>query len=154
MIKSLGMHIFSVLPGLLLLALVSAAAAAPPDHDCAETLTTLQRLDASLHHTWHETSMADGKPLVLSIREDKGALRLEFVKTGEGLWAVGAARICQRGAALEAQLGAFSLGPAAPWLLRHAMGRSPLFVLRRSANSELHVSTPGWSGSFAPRPAL
>ena len=36
---------------------------------------------------WEETTMDDGKPLVMSIVENNGSLFMEFTKTGEGLWA-------------------------------------------------------------------
>ncbi|MES2972259.1 MAG: hypothetical protein V4757_01555 [Pseudomonadota bacterium] len=93
--------------------------------------------------------MSDGKPLVLSISEHKGALQLEFHKSGEGHWATGVAKFCQRGAELEVKLSAVSLGPAAPWLLRHALGNGLMFLLRRQGVGQLQVSTQGWSGLFA-----
>ncbi len=135
-----------------LLAVLAAAAALPAHAGCAATLEALQRLDAALPGTWQETSMSDGRPLVMSVSEAGGELFLAFQKTGEGLWATGQALVCRKGGALEARLSSARLGPAAPWLLQQVMHRSPVFVLRRSAAGELHVSTAGWSGVFVPQP--
>lgn len=140
-----------------LIALVMAASSLPAGAhqaggDCATTVAALIRLDGSLHRTWDETSMSDGKPLVLSLAEQDGELHLVFDKTAEGLWARGRAAICRRGAVVEARLTAVQLGPAAPWLLRSALGRNPVFVLTRRADAELQIATPGWSGSFRARP--
>lgn len=42
--------------------------------------------------------MEDGKPLLVSIHEKKGALFLEFIKTQEGLSAESVGVICKTGA--------------------------------------------------------
>lgn len=74
---------------------VASAAFEPPG--CAATIADLRTLvaDASFPLRWEETSMADGKPLIVSIMEKDGSILLGFVKTGEGLWAEGAARDLQ-----------------------------------------------------------
>ncbi len=95
--------------------------------------------------------MTDGKPLVVSIMEKDGVLFLEFMKTQEGLWAEGAAVICQAGAGLEARIGRIRMGPAAHWILRRAMGDGGTFVLSRQGNAQLQIATPGWKGAFSPK---
>jgi hypothetical protein len=100
---------------------------------------------------WEETSMTDGKPLVVSIMERDGVLFLEFWKTREGLWAEGGAVICRSGAGLEARIGRLRMGPAAHWILRHSMGHANTFVLSRQATGQLQIATPGWKGDFLPK---
>src|SRR5712664_4093259 len=82
-----------------LLSLAGECHASPP---CAKTIDDLRALlaDQSFPLKWHETTMDDGKPLVLSILERDGALFLEFVKTDEGLWAESAGTLCLNGADL------------------------------------------------------
>lgn len=132
---------------------LASAAFEPPR--CAATIADLRALaaDASFPLRWEETSMTDGKPLVVSIMEKDGSILLEFVKTGEGLWAQGTAAICQSNADLEARMkpGRVRLGPAAHWILRHSIGQGGTFVLSRLATGQLSIATPGWQGVFSPR---
>ena len=134
--------------GIAQLAAMHLACPAQPPQDCAGTLAALARLDETLLLAWRETSMTDGKPLVLNFSDGPEGLRLHMHKTGEGLWASGPARVCRRGTVLEARLSAAVHGPAAPWLLRRMAGESPVFVLHRAQPGELTVSTPGWRGTF------
>ena len=131
---------------------LSGGAAADPQN-CTRTLEGLTVLTGELSFPlrWEETSMTDGKPLIVSIMEREGALFLEFRKTHEGLWAEGAAVICRAGAGLEARIGQIRMGPAAHWILRQSMGRGSTFVLMRQATGQLHIATPGWKGDFLPR---
>lgn len=94
--------------------------------------------------------MTDGKPLVLSVLERNGALVLEFVKTGEGLWAEGEFVVCRHGSGLQARAGPHQvrLGPAAGWLTRLALSRGGTFALART-RAGLAVATSGWEGTFA-----
>jgi len=137
----------------LLAALAPLAAAA--QNDCASNVAQLRALagDAAFPLQWHETTMNDGKPLVVSISEKNGALVLQFVKTGEGLWAESAGAVCRAGADLEASFTAdqVRLGPAANWVLRASLGAGGKFRLTRLGPGELRIATTGWSGSFAPR---
>jgi hypothetical protein len=130
-----------------------SAALEPPG--CAATIGDLRTLaaDASFPLHWEETSMTDGKPLMVSIMEKDGSIFLEFVKTGEGLWAEGAAVICKSNAILEARMkkGRVRVGPAAHWILRHSIGQGGTFVLSRLATGQLRIATPGWHGAFSPR---
>lgn len=135
----------------LLLCLAAAGAAATP---CASTIGELKALagDASFPLRWQETSMSDGKPLVVSIAERDDTLFLEFTKTREGLWAEGQAKVCGSERHLEARLrrGGLRLGPAAHWILRQSFGQGATFVLSRLPGGQLRIATPGWSGLFAP----
>ncbi|NKE68006.1 hypothetical protein RAMLITH_19465 [Ramlibacter sp. RBP-2] len=128
----------------------TAATAAP----CATTVGELRSLagDAAFPLRWEETSMSDGKPLVVSIADRDDGLFLEFVKAREGLWAEGAATICQAGAQLQARLKARRLrvGPSAHWILRHSIGQGGTFMLSRQPGGQLRIATPGWSGLFVP----
>jgi len=121
---------------------------------CAATFDELRSLagDPAFPAKWEEVSMADGKPLVVSIKEHDGSLFLEFVKTHEGLWAEGPAAICAAAPGLEATIARnrIHIGPAAHWLLRHSLGAGARFRLGRLATGQLHIATPGWSGTFAP----
>ena len=103
---------------------------------------------------WEEISMNDGKPLVVSIFESKGALVLEFVKTREGLWAEGTGAVCSSGADLEISFDKDQLrmGPASGWLLRSLLGQGGQFTLTRLSANQLRIATSGWSGTFVPKP--
>lgn len=135
----------------LLLSVVAAGAAATP---CATTIGELKAIadDTAFPLRWQETSMSDGKPLVVAIAERDDTLFLEFTKTREGLWAEGSAKVCGSGAVLEARLrrGGLRLGPAAHWILRHSIGPGAVFVLSRLPDGQLRIATPGWSGLFVP----
>lgn len=129
------------------MALVPAPALAA--EQCAETLEQLRNLGSGMHHSWRETGMRDGKPLLLSLTETQGSLWLHLHKTGEGPWASGPARVCrQQGGRVAAHLTMASLGTAAPWLLRRMMGQSPVFILDHQGGDLLQVSTSGWTGVF------
>ena len=140
-----------VILAVLGLPLVSAALEPP---GCAATIGDLRTLadDPSFPLRWEETSMTDGKPLIVSIMEKDGSIFLEFVKTGEGLWAAGTAVICKSNTDLEARMrkGRIHLGPAAHWILRHAIGQGGTFFLTRLATGQLRIATPEWHGAFAP----
>lgn len=96
--------------------------------------------------------MNDGKPLVVSIVERNGALSLEFMKTGEGLWAEISGAVCKSGVDLEVRMRKeqISLGPAANWVLSLALANGGVFTLHRRVANELHIETQGWSGRFVP----
>lgn len=96
--------------------------------------------------------MDDGKPLVVTIVERNGALLLEFIKTGEGLWAEISGVICNNGVDLELRMSKeqISLGPAAHWMLSIALANGGIFTLRRRMSSQLQIETQGWSGRFVP----
>ena len=96
--------------------------------------------------------MDDGKPLVVLLVERDGVLLLEFVKTGEGLWAEISADVCAAGARLEARTSKrqVRLGPAANWTLRLALANGGVFTLQRDAANQLRIGTRGWSGRFVP----
>ncbi len=121
---------------------------------CANTQHELRQLarDPGFSLTWVETSMTDGKPLQVAISECDGALFLAFHKAQEGLWAEGAATVCESGDDLEARIAQdrIRLGPAAHWILRQSLGRGASFSLRRVAPGRLRIATPGWSGVFVP----
>lgn len=137
---------------LTLVCIASRAAGAEPPQ-CTASLEGLHRLvgEASFPLRWEETSMTDGKPMVVSILERDGSLFIEFLKTREGLWAEGIAVICAGGAGLEARIGRVRLGPAAHWLVRQSIGQGATFTLSRLATGQLRIATPGWRGDFSPR---
>jgi hypothetical protein len=120
--------------------------------DCAATIAQLRALvaDESFALEWHETTMDDEKPLVLSVLERDGALFLTFVKASEGLWAEGAAVVCRNGARLEAVLPVerLKIGPAAHWAMRYGFSNGAQFALARIGKENLRVETAGWSGVF------
>ena len=124
-------------------------------HDCASSVAELRRLagDPLFAARWEETSMLDGKPLLVSITEREGRLFLAFFKTHEGVWAEGPVAICAASTELEARIAKshIVMGPAAHWLLRQSLGNGATFSLRRLASGQLRIATPGWSGVFSPR---
>jgi hypothetical protein len=134
---------------LLLLAAGTCRAASP----CAQTIADLRAMlaDDSFALKWRETTMDDGKPLLLSISERGGLLVLQFVKTDEGLWAEGASMVCRNGGDYEVRLAAeqIRLGPAASWTMQAAMSNGGQFTLTRLGAGQLRVATTGWSGTFA-----
>ena len=139
---------------LCLLALAGADAMAAPA--CVTSINELKSAlgDQRASLQWEEISMNDGKPLVVSIFESKGALVLEFVKTREGLWAEGTGAVCSRGADLEISFEKDQLrtGPASGWLLRSLLGQGGKFTLTRLSANQLRIATSGWSGTFVPKP--
>jgi len=128
----------------------------PPSTSCAASVRGLRELlaDPDFALRWRETTMKDGKPLVLTLHERDGALVLEFVKLGEGLWAESELVVCRRGPALEARAEArqVRLGPAAGWLTRLAFANGGAFRLTREAADRLRIETTAWAGIFSPYP--
>ena len=96
--------------------------------------------------------MDDGKPLVVSIIERNGALSLEFIKTGEGLWAEVSGVVCKAGGDLEVRMAKeqVNLGPAANWMLSLALANGGVFTMRRRVSNQWQIETQGWSGRFVP----
>jgi hypothetical protein len=101
---------------------------------------------------WEETTMDDGKPLVMSIVESNGSLLMEFTKTGEGLWAESPGIICKAGTDFEARFSEkqIRLGPAANWILRYALKNGGKFTLSKLGSDRLRIATSSWSGIFSP----
>jgi hypothetical protein len=139
-----------LLAGLLSCLALQPVAAQP--RDCVSSVEGLAHLAGEpFPLRWEETSMTDGKPLVVSIREKDGSLFMEILKTREGLWAEGSAVICPGPGRLEARISRVRLGPAAHWLLRQSLGQGATFTLSRLAQGQLRIATPGWQGAFSPR---
>jgi hypothetical protein len=138
-----------VLP--LLLSLNSPAREPPT---CAATISQLRTLlgDQTFPLKWEETTMKDGKPLLVTIFEKNDLLFLQFMKAREGLWAESAGVICKTSAGLEIQFTGeqIRLGPAANWVLRYALGSGGKFTLVKAGSEQLRIATSGWSGMFSP----
>ena len=145
---------YKVILGLVLLSGLSDGALATPE--CATTLSELRTLLGERRDVlqWTETTMDDGKPLRVSITQTRGALALEFIKTGEGLWAEGSGAVCGVGANLEISFGKGQLrmGAASGWLLRNVLGQGGKFTLTRIGADQLRIASSGWSGTFVPKP--
>ena len=135
---------------LLALAWGPLAWAAP---GCAATLADLRVLmgEARFPLLWEETSMDDGLPLHVALLEKDGALLLEFIKTGQGLWAHSTGELCRSGTELEIRFRADQIetGPAANWVLRLALSQGGKFTLTRLASDRMRIATTGWSGLFS-----
>src|SRR3569833_795233 len=99
---------------------------------------------------WEETTMDDGKPLVMSIVENHGSLFLEFTKTGEGLWAESRGVICKTGTDVEDRFSGeqIRLGPAASWLLRLALKNKGKNKQTKNKTDQKRNTTNQWSGIF------
>jgi hypothetical protein len=138
----------------LLPLLLSATGAAHASQTCAATLSELGSMlgERAFPLKWEETTMDDGKPLVMSIVENNGSLLLEFTKTGEGLWAESPGVICKTGADFEARFSGkqIRLGPAANWVLRYALRSGGKFILTKLGPDRLRIATSSWSGIFSP----
>jgi hypothetical protein len=121
---------------------------------CANTLGQLKVAvgDPAFPLQWEETTMQDGKPLLVSILERDGTLLLEFIKTNEGLWVETSGVVCKTDGGLEARFdgGQVRLGPAAHWVLRLAIGNGGTFKLTRIGANQLEIVTRGWRGIFSP----
>jgi hypothetical protein len=139
---------------LSLLLIQSGQAHATPA--CAANLSELRLLLGATNFplTWEETSMDDGKPLLVTILEKEGSLWLEFIKTREGLWAQSAGVICRAGQDFETRFGPdqIHLGPAANWVLRLALANGGKFTLTKLGADRLRIAGGGWSGTFLPSP--
>ncbi len=140
---------------LLLSLLLPCVGEAQESRNCATTIGGLRALlaDASFPLDWQETTMDDGKPMMVAIREANDVLVLEFVKTNEGLWAASPGEICRNGVDLETRLigDGIRLGPAAGWLFRSALAGGGKFTLTPLGARRLRIATSGWSGTFSPR---
>ena len=148
--------IFSKSPTLLrLVLLLSLSGSALASQTCVATLDELHTVlgDKTFPLKWEETTMNDGKPLLVSIHENRGALFLEFTKTREGLWAESSGIICKNGEDLEFQFSnsQVRVGPAASWALRYALGHGGKFILKRLGSGQLRISTSGWNDVFSSR---
>ena len=121
---------------------------------CAATISELRLVadDQTFPLKWAEITMTDEKPLVVSIFERSGALLLEFVKTGEGLWADSSGVICSQGADLQIRFTAAQVhvGPAANWFVRGALSHGGTFTLTKLGSGQLRIATSAWSGIFSP----
>ncbi len=139
---------------LLSLLLFSARSFASPP--CAATIGELRGLvaDQSFPLKWYETTMDDGKPLVMSILERDGALVLEFVKSGDGLWAEGASIVCRNGSGLEASIAAedIHVGPAANIPARFALMSGGQFTFTKMNMDHMRIDASGFSATFCSRP--
>jgi hypothetical protein len=140
------------LPFLLALNVSHGEAHAAPT--CAATISELETMlgAQAFPLKWKETTMGDGKPLVMSIIENNGSLALAFTKTGEGLWAESPGEICTSGTDFEARFSGkqIRLGPAASWILRYALKQGGKFTLTRTGPDQLRIATSSWSGDFFP----
>jgi hypothetical protein len=135
----------------LLLSLIGEAQASQA---CAATVGELEVMlgNQTFPLKWEETTMDDGKPLVMSIVEHNGSLYMAFTKTGEGLWAASLGVICKSGADYEARFSGkqIRLGPAANWILRYALKDGGKFTLTKVGPDQLRIATSSWSGMFSP----
>lgn len=137
---------------LWLLLLPFSSHAQAPDK-CVSTMVELKELlnDPAFALKWEETTMDDGKPLIVSISEKNGVLSVEFVKRTKGLWADISGVICKTEKDLEIRFTADQIrfGPAASWVLRYVLSQGGKFTLTRITAKQLRVATTGWSGDFA-----
>jgi hypothetical protein len=122
---------------------------------CASTIEDLRAVvaDPAFALRWRETTMDDGKPLEFSLTERRGTLFLEFVKTGEGLWAEGAGVVCRDGSAIVARIAReqIRLGPAANGATRYLLSNGGEFTLTKVDAGHLRIETFGWGGTFSAR---
>jgi hypothetical protein len=139
----------------LLPLLLSLSHTAHASSQCAATLSELKAMmgGQAFPLKWEETSMDDGKPLLVNITENQGVLNMAFTKAGEGLWAEGDGVICKTATGLETRFSGdqIHVGPAANWMLRYALKKGGKFTLTQLGADQLRIATSGWSGTFCPR---
>jgi len=139
--------------GFLMLWLPLSSHAQGPEK-CVTTVIELKELlsDQAFSLKWEETTMDDGKPLMVTIAEKNGALSVAFVKSTKGLWADISGVICKTEKDLEIRFTAEQIrfGPAASWVLRYALSDGGKFILTRIDAKQMRVATTGWSGVFVP----
>lgn len=137
---------------LLLSLLLPLNCQARDSQPCAATITELKNLlnDQTFPLKWVETTMDDGKPLMVSILDKNGALSVEFIKTQQGLWAQSVGVVCKTDVDLEIRFTEEQIhfGPAAGWFLRSALGNGGKFTLTQLGPKKLRIATTGWSGIF------
>jgi hypothetical protein len=141
---------------LLVAALLFGVGLAAQPADCASSVPQVKALlgDPDFPLRWEETSMDDGKPLLVTIVEkNDGTVRLEFVKSRVGLWAETSGVICRADKAFEIRFTSAQIqfGPAASWVLRLALGHGGRFTLQQRGPAQLQIATTGWAGTFVPR---
>jgi hypothetical protein len=123
--------------------------------DCASSIAEVKALlgDPDFPLRWEETSMDDGKPLLVSIVQSQDGVHLEFFKSRVGLWAESSGVICRANQGFEIRFSAAQIrfGPAASWLLRLALGRGGRFTLNQNGPAQLQIATTGWAGTFVPK---
>lgn len=121
---------------------------------CITSIVQLKDLlaDQTFALNWEETTMDDGKPLVVTLLEKNGALSVTFIKTTKGLWADISGVVCKTDKGLEIRFTheQIHFGPAASWVLRYALGNGGKFTLSQIDAKQLQVTTTGWSGIFVP----
>lgn len=121
---------------------------------CVHSIVELKQLlsEQTFALKWEETTMDDGKPLMVSIFEKNGALSVEFVKSTRGLWASIAGDICKVDKGLEIRFTGEQIhfGPAASWVLRYVLGKGGVFQLTKINAKQMRVATSGWDGIFVP----
>ena len=142
---------------LALLLLTIASPGRAQETRCAASLADLGRLlgnTTPIRH-WAEVSMDDGRPLLITLGESGGTLRLEFVKSGAGLWAEVSGVVCPTGKDLELRVAREQIrfGPASHWSVQLMLANGGVFVLHRDAADQLHIEAQGWSGRFTPAAA-
>ncbi len=129
--------------------------AAPP---CAESIRDLRTLlsDPEFPLKWRETSMSDGKPLLLTIFEREGALIVSFEKTEEGLWAEGVSVVCRNGSEYEIRFvnDRVRFGSAASLMLQYSVLNGGPMRFSKVSTEKMHVGLTGWSGDFSSSPPI
>jgi hypothetical protein len=129
--------------------------AAPP---CAESIRDLRTLlaDPEFPLKWRETSMSDGKPLLLTIFEREGALIVSFEKTEEGLWAEGVSVVCRNGTDYEIRFvnDSVRFGHAASLMLQYSVLNGPPMKFTKTGAEKMQVGLTGWSGEFCSSPSI
>jgi hypothetical protein len=119
---------------------------------CVSSIIEVKELlnDQAFPLIWEETTMDDGKPLVVTISEKNGVVSVEFVKRTKGLWANISGVICKTDKDTEIRFteDQIRFGPAASWVLRYVLGKGGKFSLTRIGAKQLRVATTGWSGIF------
>jgi len=120
---------------------------------CAKSIQALNTVwgEPRFPLAWKETSMSDGKPLLVSIQEKNDGIFLQFIKDKEGLWAESTGQVCQTddGFEIEFTENGIRLGPAASWLLKLAIGKGGKFSLVKINSHQLRIKTSGWQGLFS-----
>lgn len=97
---------------------------------------------AQVHTRWTETTMDDGKPLIITVQDGDGATKFTAVKAGE-IWLNGDVCISKDGKRLT--LKNTKATSNVPFLARQALPSQQTGEIK---NGSVHLGGIAWSGTF------
>lgn len=111
--------------------------------DCLDSMASLEK--AKVKSVWEETTMDDGKPLVISIFAQDGRLKYTAVKAGE-TWLNG--DVCIRPDGKHMRLENTVATKNVPYIARKLLPKSQEGKIE---NDHVHLGGVAWRGTFKGR---